>query len=186
MIKDTIVDGFNNAPHRSLYHAIGLTKEEQSRPLIGIVSSYNEIVPGHMNLDKIADALTWVVDQMIELAGRSDGTFKKIVGGAAGVGNAIINFLVTPFRIAIEAGKGVVNVLKDIFSGNWKQAGQTARDALSVISGAIDKGFAFKQNFEAGQAAVDGFVAGLSSRKKKAKLPFRKPMSASSCLPRAS
>ena len=120
-------------------------------------------------LDKIADALTWVVDQMIELAGRSDGTFKKIIGGAAGVGNAIINFLVTPFRIAIEAGKGVVNVLKDIFSGNWKQAGQTARDALSGISTAIDKGFAFKQNFEAGQAAVDGFVAGLSIRKKKAK-----------------
>ena len=57
MIKDTIVDGFHNAPHRSLYHALGLTKEEQSRPLIGIVSSYNEIVPGHINLDKIADAV---------------------------------------------------------------------------------------------------------------------------------
>lgn len=57
MIKDTIVDGFNNAPHRSLYHALGLTSEEQSRPLIGIVSSYNEIVPGHVNLDKIADAV---------------------------------------------------------------------------------------------------------------------------------
>lgn len=57
MIKDTIVDGFQNAPHRSLYHALGLTKEEQSRPLIGIVSSYNEIVPGHMNLDKIVDAV---------------------------------------------------------------------------------------------------------------------------------
>lgn len=120
-------------------------------------------------LDKIADALSWIVDQVIELADKSDGAFRKIVGGAAGVGNAIINFLVTPFRIAIEAGKGVVNVLKDIFSGNWKQAGQTARDALSGISSAIDKGFAFKQNFEAGQAAVDGFVAGLSSRKKKAK-----------------
>ncbi|MBE6773237.1 MAG: dihydroxy-acid dehydratase [Ruminococcaceae bacterium] len=57
MIKDTIVDGFNNAPHRSLYHALGLTSEEQSRPLIGIVSSFNEIVPGHVNLDKIADAV---------------------------------------------------------------------------------------------------------------------------------
>lgn len=57
MIKDTIVDGFNNAPHRSLYHALGLTKQEQSRPLIGIVSSFNEIVPGHINLDKIADAV---------------------------------------------------------------------------------------------------------------------------------
>ncbi len=57
MIKDTIVDGFGNAPHRSLYHALGLTREETERPLIGIVSSYNEIVPGHMNLDKITDAV---------------------------------------------------------------------------------------------------------------------------------
>ena len=57
MMKDTIVDGFQNAPHRSLYHALGMTREEQARPLIGIVSSYNEIVPGHMNLDKIADAV---------------------------------------------------------------------------------------------------------------------------------
>ena len=57
MIKDTIVEGFHNAPHRSLYHALGLTDEEQRRPLIGIVSSHNEIVPGHVNLDKIADAV---------------------------------------------------------------------------------------------------------------------------------
>ncbi len=57
MVKDTIVCGANNAPHRSLYHALGLTEEETSRPLIGIVSSYNEIVPGHMNLDKITEAV---------------------------------------------------------------------------------------------------------------------------------
>ncbi len=57
MIKETVVDGFGNAPHRSLYHALGLTQEELSRPLIGIVSSYNEIVPGHMNLDKITEAV---------------------------------------------------------------------------------------------------------------------------------
>ena len=52
-----IVDGVQNAPHRSLYHALGLTQEELDRPLIGIVSSYNEIVPGHMNIDKIVDAV---------------------------------------------------------------------------------------------------------------------------------
>ena len=57
MVKETIVDGFHNAPHRSLYHALGLTREEQARPLIGIVSSFNEIVPGHMNLDKIVEAV---------------------------------------------------------------------------------------------------------------------------------
>ncbi len=57
MIKDTIVDGPGNAAHRSLYHALGLTSEETARPLIGVVSSYNEIVPGHMNLDKITEAV---------------------------------------------------------------------------------------------------------------------------------
>ena len=57
MIKDTIVNGPGNAAHRSLYHALGLTSEETARPLIGVVSSYNEIVPGHMNLDKITEAV---------------------------------------------------------------------------------------------------------------------------------
>ena len=57
MSKENVVDGVHNAPHRSLFHALGLTEEEQKRPLIGIVSSYNEIVPGHMNLDKIVDAV---------------------------------------------------------------------------------------------------------------------------------
>ncbi|MDI9461917.1 MAG: dihydroxy-acid dehydratase [Saccharofermentanales bacterium] len=57
MAKENIVDGVQNAPHRSLFHALGLTEEEQKRPLIGIVSSYNEIVPGHINLDKIVDAV---------------------------------------------------------------------------------------------------------------------------------
>lgn len=49
--------GANFAPHRALFHALGYTEEELSRPLIGIVSSYNEIVPGHMNIDKIVDAV---------------------------------------------------------------------------------------------------------------------------------
>ena len=57
MRKENVVDGVHNAPHRSLFHALGLTDEEQHRPLIGIVSSYNEIVPGHMNLDKIVNAV---------------------------------------------------------------------------------------------------------------------------------
>ncbi|MBQ9785580.1 MAG: dihydroxy-acid dehydratase [Clostridia bacterium] len=57
MPKENVVTGVHNAPHRSLFHALGLTEEEQKRPLIGIVSSHNEIVPGHMNLDKIVDAV---------------------------------------------------------------------------------------------------------------------------------
>ncbi|MEY8312025.1 dihydroxy-acid dehydratase [Oscillospiraceae bacterium 42-9] len=57
MVSDNIKLTSQNAPHRALYHALGLTEEEIARPLVGIVSSYNEIVPGHMNLDKIVDAV---------------------------------------------------------------------------------------------------------------------------------
>ena len=55
--SDNIKLGAQNAPHRALYHALGFTDEEISRPMVGIVSSYNEIVPGHMNIDKIVDAV---------------------------------------------------------------------------------------------------------------------------------
>ncbi len=57
MKSDTVKTGMQQAPHRSLFNALGMTKEELERPLVGIVCSYNEIVPGHMNLDKIADAV---------------------------------------------------------------------------------------------------------------------------------
>ena len=57
MKSDKIKLGAQNAPHRALYHALGMTDEEISRPMVGIVSSYNEIVPGHMNIDKIVDAV---------------------------------------------------------------------------------------------------------------------------------
>ena len=57
MRSDSVKKGPQTAPHRSLFHALGITKEELERPLVGIVSSYNEIVPGHMNIDKIVDAV---------------------------------------------------------------------------------------------------------------------------------
>ena len=56
MKSDSVKKGMQQAPHRSLFHALGMT-EEMERPLVGIVSSYNEIVPGHMNLDKIVQAV---------------------------------------------------------------------------------------------------------------------------------
>lgn len=57
MKSDSVKCGMQQAPHRSLFNALGLTKEELDKPLVGIVSSYNEIVPGHMNLDKIVEAV---------------------------------------------------------------------------------------------------------------------------------
>lgn len=57
MKSDNVRKGMQQGPHRSLFNALGHTEEEMNKPLVGIVSSYNEIVPGHMNLDKIVDAV---------------------------------------------------------------------------------------------------------------------------------
>ena len=57
MISDNARSGMQQAPARSLFNALGFTAEELKKPMVGIVSSYNEIVPGHMNIDKIVDAV---------------------------------------------------------------------------------------------------------------------------------
>ena len=67
-------DGVGKAPQRSLFHALGMTKEEMERPLVGIVSSYNEIVPGHMNIDKIVEA----VKMGVSMAGGTPVVFPAI------------------------------------------------------------------------------------------------------------
>lgn len=67
-------EGVDKAPQRSLFHALGMTKEEMERPLVGIVSSYNEIVPGHMNIDKIVDA----VKMGVTMAGGTPVVFPAI------------------------------------------------------------------------------------------------------------
>ncbi|RHQ57570.1 dihydroxy-acid dehydratase [Dorea sp. AF24-7LB] len=74
MRSDTVTKGKQQAPHRSLFNALGLTQEEMERPLVGIVSSYNEIVPGHMNLDKIVNA----VKQGVSMAGGTPIVFPAI------------------------------------------------------------------------------------------------------------
>ena len=74
MRSDAVKTGSQQAPHRSLFNALGLTKEEMERPLVGIVSSYNEIVPGHMNLDKIVAA----VKQGVAMAGGTPIVFPAI------------------------------------------------------------------------------------------------------------
>ncbi len=74
MKSDNVKKGIQQAPHRSLFNALGMTQEEMDRPLVGIVSSYNEIVPGHMNLDKIVNA----VKQGVAMAGGTPVVFPAI------------------------------------------------------------------------------------------------------------
>ena len=74
MRSDNVKTGMQQAPHRSLFNALGLTKEELERPLVGIVCSYNEIVPGHMNIDKIVEA----VKMGVAMAGGTPVVFPAI------------------------------------------------------------------------------------------------------------
>ena len=74
MRSDAVKKGSAQAPHRSLFHALGFTEEEMDRPLVGIVSSYNEIVPGHMNIDKIVEA----VKMGVAMAGGTPVVFPAI------------------------------------------------------------------------------------------------------------
>ena len=73
-MSNTYTNGENFAPQRSLFNALGYTKEEMEKPLVGIVSSYNEIVPGHMNLDKIVEA----VKMGVAMAGGTPVVFPAI------------------------------------------------------------------------------------------------------------
>ncbi|MEF9919351.1 MAG: dihydroxy-acid dehydratase, partial [Eubacterium sp.] len=74
MRSDAIKTGAQNVPKRALLRALGLTEEEMSRPLIGVVNSYNEVVPGHINLDKITEA----VKAGVRLAGGTPLEFPAI------------------------------------------------------------------------------------------------------------
>ena len=82
MRSDTVTKGKQQAPHRSLFNALGMTQEEMDRPLVGIVSSYNEIVPGHMNLDKIVNA---VKQGVFSCNKRSDRRLYRGYGNGASV-----------------------------------------------------------------------------------------------------
>ena len=82
MRSDAVFKGTQQAPHRSLFNALGLTEEEMNRPLIGIVSSYNEIVPGHMNIDKLVEAVKLGVDRKSTRLNSSHPTTSRMPSSA--------------------------------------------------------------------------------------------------------
>ena len=116
-------------------------------------------------LDKIGEAVSKVIDYFVEWANTSGETFRKIVSGVVGVGNAILQSLLTPIRSVIAAVKGLGSVFKDVFTGNFKKVKEDATAAIAEIGEAFKKGFSFKQNFQLGQEARAQFAAGLMSRK---------------------
>jgi len=149
----------------------GLKDNEQA--MAGVHKMLEAVKPVlNILTNALEKAVGWVADMVSklgDLAGEGTGTFKTIVTGAVGVGNAMLQFILTPIRTIIEAAKGLGHVFKDIFSGQFKQAAEDAKTALSGIGDAFTKGFSFKANFDEGQRVGEEFAAGMKSdRVKKA------------------
>lgn len=120
-------------------------------------------------LEKIAQALSKVTDWFVKMVSQSSDTFKSIVTGAMGVSNALKEYMLIPVRTTVEAFKGLGNVIKDVFTGQWDKIKSDAKDALDGIGKAFKDGVSFKANYEAGRDAGAAFIEGMGSRKKKAK-----------------
>lgn len=120
-------------------------------------------------VEQLAQWFAKAVEWVIELAGESGDTFKNIISGAVGVGNAIFQFFIAPIKQAIEAVKGLGNVFRDVVSGDFAKAKNDAILAIQGINDAFKKGFSFKDNFAVGKEVGEAFVAGLGSKKKDVK-----------------
>ena len=120
-------------------------------------------------LEAVAGLVSNVVDKFADLSKGSDGALKKVVAGAAGVGNAIAQYLLTPVKTAIAAFKGLGNIIGDVFKGNFGDIKKHAQEAAEGVQQAVKEGFSFKANFEAGKAAGEKFAEGIGTGKRKAK-----------------
>lgn len=99
-----------------------------------------------------------------EFKEKAINTFKNVVSGAVGVGNAIGNFLLAPIKASIEAFKGLGNIIKDVFSGDFSKIKEDAVAAFDAIKGIGQKAIDFKGNYQAGREAADNMIATIEER----------------------
>lgn len=116
-------------------------------------------------LESIAQGFSNMVDWLLELVGSGamDGFISKI----AGVGNAILQYMLAPIKSAIAAVKGMARIIGDVFKGDWSSIKDHAKETGDEIAGAWKEGFSFKANFEEGQKAGKKFVKGTRSKEVK-------------------
>ena len=119
-------------------------------------------------LEMIAQGFSAVVDKVVELVGGS-GWFNKFTSTIIGVGNSIFQYLLTPIKTAIQAFKGLGNIIKDIFTGQWDKIKADAQSAWDGIKDAFSEGFSFEKNFAEGQRVGEQFIEGIKSKKADAK-----------------
>ena len=107
-------------------------------------------------------------EQMSAFKDTAVNTLKNIISGVVGVGNVIVQSLLTPIRTVIEAFKGLGNVVRDVFTGDFKSIKEDAANAINGITSTIRDGFSFKDNYNTGVEVAEGIFAGINSRLKEA------------------
>lgn len=112
-------------------------------------------------LAKVGEWVVQIIDWVTPFMPKVIEGMKNIVVGAVGVGNAILQFLLTPIRTVIDAAKGLGNVMGNVFKGQFKEAAAAAKTAIDGIGDAWKKGFSFATNFEEGKKVGEEFLAGL-------------------------
>ena len=120
-------------------------------------------------LQKIAE---WAGDALAGISTLVKGSLpqlKSFIAGVTGVGNAIFQFLIFPIKQTIEAVKGLGNILRDVFTGQWDKIKDDAKAAVKGLNDAFTKGIDFKGNYKAGEEAGEAFIDGLGSTKLKKK-----------------
>lgn len=118
-------------------------------------------------LEKVAQGVANVAEWFVNLLGESGETFKNIISGAVGVGNVLLQYLLTPIRTIVNAFKGLGKIIGDVFKGNFKDIKEDAEEAWSGIKDSFIKGFSFKENFDLGKKVGEEFASGLGSSKDK-------------------
>ena len=122
-------------------------------------------------VEAVAGWISKAVEWMGDFFEANKSTFANLVAGAVGAGKALMEFLMVPIRNTITLFKGLGQIIKDIFTGDFKAVKQHATEAFDGIKDAFTKGFSFKQNFEAGKEVGQQLVAAMGDKavKKKAK-----------------
>jgi predicted nucleic acid-binding Zn-ribbon protein len=113
-------------------------------------------------LERVAQGLSDMVDWVLKLAGQ--GAFDGFISKIAGVGNAILQYMLAPIKSAIAAVKGMGKIIGDVFKGNWSDIKTHAKETGQEIADAYKEGFSFKANFQEGKAAGTKFIQGTRAK----------------------
>ena len=120
-------------------------------------------------VEAVAGWISKAVEWMGDFFEANKSTFANLVAGAVGAGKALMEFLMVPIRNTITLFKGLGQIIKDIFTGDFAAVKQHATEAFDGIKDAFTKGFSFKKNFEAGKEVGQQLVAAMGEKSVKAK-----------------